>query len=80
MIFRARATRGLRRPSLDARSRRSISPHPWGNNERAWMSKFRCFPTRPQRSHLVLLLRRAISLVKPSSPPTALSAISLGSG
>ena len=28
MIFCARATRGLRRPSLDARSRRSISPHP----------------------------------------------------
>jgi hypothetical protein len=30
MIFCARATRGLRRPSLDARSRRSISPHPYG--------------------------------------------------
>jgi hypothetical protein len=29
MIFYARATRGLRRPSLDARSGRSISPHPW---------------------------------------------------
>ena len=28
MIFCARATRGLRRPSLDARSGRSISPHP----------------------------------------------------
>ena len=28
MIFCARATRDLRRPSLDARSRRSISPHP----------------------------------------------------
>ena len=28
MIFCARATRGLRRPSLDARSRRSISPIP----------------------------------------------------
>jgi hypothetical protein len=27
MIFCARATRGLRRPSLDTRSRRSISPH-----------------------------------------------------
>src|SRR5882672_4263358 len=36
MIFCARATRGLRRPSLDARSRRSISPHPWRENERAW--------------------------------------------
>jgi len=28
MIFCARATRGLRRPSLDARSGRSISPIP----------------------------------------------------
>jgi hypothetical protein len=28
MIFYARATRGLRRPSLDARSGRSISLHP----------------------------------------------------
>jgi hypothetical protein len=28
MIFCARATRGLRRPSLDTRSGRSISPHP----------------------------------------------------
>ena len=28
MIFCARATRGLRRPSLDARSGSSISPHP----------------------------------------------------
>jgi len=29
MIFCARATRGRRLPSLDARSGRSISPHPW---------------------------------------------------
>jgi hypothetical protein len=29
MIFYARATRGLRRPSLNARSGRSFSPHPW---------------------------------------------------
>jgi hypothetical protein len=36
MIFCTRATRGLRRPSLDARSGRSISPHPWRDNERAW--------------------------------------------
>jgi hypothetical protein len=36
MIFCARATRGLRRPSLDARSRRSISPHPERHNEQAW--------------------------------------------
>jgi hypothetical protein len=36
MIFCARATRGLRRPSLDARSGRSISPYPWRENERAW--------------------------------------------
>ena len=28
MIFCARATRGLRRPSVDARSGRSIKPHP----------------------------------------------------
>jgi len=28
MIFCARATRGRRLPSLDARNRRSISPHP----------------------------------------------------
>jgi hypothetical protein len=28
MIFCARATRGLERPSLDARSGRSVSPHP----------------------------------------------------
>ena len=35
MIFCARATRGLRRPSLDARSGRSISPHPLGDNEQA---------------------------------------------
>jgi len=36
MIFCARATRGLGRPSLDARSGRSISPHPWRENEQAW--------------------------------------------
>ena len=36
MIFRARATRGRGLPSLDARSGRSISPHPWGDNEQAW--------------------------------------------
>jgi len=36
MIFCARATRGLRRPSLDARSERSISPHPGREHERAW--------------------------------------------
>ena len=36
MIFCARATRGLRKPSLDVRSGRSISPHPWGDNEQAW--------------------------------------------
>ena len=28
MIFHARATRGRGLPSLDARSRRSLSPHP----------------------------------------------------
>ena len=36
MIFCARATRGRRLPSLDARSGRSISPHPWRENKRAW--------------------------------------------
>jgi hypothetical protein len=36
MIFCARATRDLRRSSLDARSRRSISPHPERHNEQAW--------------------------------------------
>jgi hypothetical protein len=36
MIFCARATRGRRLPSLDARSGRSISPHPQRDNERAW--------------------------------------------
>ncbi len=40
MIFRARATRGLGRPSLDARSGRSISPHPWRGNELAWRELF----------------------------------------
>ena len=55
MIFFARATRGLpstqlgtlslskgRRPSLDARSRRSISPHPWRDNEQAWTEQVYC--------------------------------------
>ena len=36
MIFCARATRGRRLPSLDARSGRSFSPHPWRENEQAW--------------------------------------------
>ena len=36
MISCARATRGLGRPSLDARSGRSIRPHPRRENERAW--------------------------------------------
>jgi len=36
MIFCARATRGRGLPSLDARSGRSISPHPWRDNEQAW--------------------------------------------
>jgi hypothetical protein len=36
MIFCARATRGRGLPSLDARSGRSISPHPWRENEQAW--------------------------------------------
>jgi hypothetical protein len=36
MIFCARATRGRGLPSLDARSGRSISPHPQRENKRAW--------------------------------------------
>ena len=36
MIFCARGTRGRGLPSLDARSGRSISPHPWIENEQAW--------------------------------------------
>src|ERR1700704_4633993 len=36
LISCARATRGLRRPSLDARNGRSISPHPCIDTERAW--------------------------------------------
>jgi hypothetical protein len=36
MIFCARATRGRGLPSLDARSGRSISPHPQTENKRAW--------------------------------------------
>jgi len=36
MIFCARATRGLRRLSLDACSGRSLSPHPWRASERTW--------------------------------------------
>ena len=36
MIFCARATRGRGLPSLDARSGRSISFHPWRANEQAW--------------------------------------------
>ncbi len=40
MIFCARATRGLRRPSLDTRSGRSISPHPLKGDERAWREHY----------------------------------------
>jgi hypothetical protein len=46
MIFCARATRGLRKPSLDARSRRPISPHPRRDNERAWKDYLLSLPTR----------------------------------
>ena len=51
MIFCARATRGLRRPSLDARSGRSISPHPWKIASRLegsirWMTVARCAQSR----------------------------------
>ena len=40
MIFCARATRGLGRPSLDARNGRSVSPHPLRENEQAWKDQF----------------------------------------
>src|SRR6266850_1509181 len=36
MIFCARATRGRGLPSLDARSGRSVSLHPWRENKQAW--------------------------------------------
>jgi hypothetical protein len=36
LISCARVTRGLRRPSLDARSGISISPHPLRDIEQAW--------------------------------------------
>ena len=36
MIFCARATRGRRLPSLDARNGRSFSTHPSRDNEQAW--------------------------------------------
>ena len=41
LISCARATRGLRRPSLDARSRSSISPHSLRDNEQAWREHYR---------------------------------------
>jgi hypothetical protein len=39
MIFCARATRGLRRPSLDARTmgNRQATPHDWTEGEKWWM-------------------------------------------
>ncbi len=39
MNFCARATRGRVLPSLDVRSGRSISPHPWRENEQAWRDR-----------------------------------------
>ena len=38
MIFCARATRGLRRPSLDARTmgKRQATPHDWAEGEKWW--------------------------------------------
>jgi hypothetical protein len=50
MIFCARATRGLRRPSLDARSGRSISLHPLRDNERAWKDHLYRFDARNRGS------------------------------
>jgi hypothetical protein len=45
MIFCARATRGLRRPSLDARSGRSISHHPQERTRR--LGRIICSLVRP---------------------------------
>ena len=51
MISCARATRGLRRPSLDVRSRSSISPHPWEKTSKLgvinrWAVLGRCAQSR----------------------------------
>jgi hypothetical protein len=47
MIFCARATRGLGRPSLDARNGRSVSPHPLRENEQAWKDQSLVARLRP---------------------------------
>ena len=66
MIFCARATRGLGRPSLDARSGSSISPHPWRETERVWRDETgvaRC-PSCSQNAHdQNVLVRRAQSRI-----------------
>jgi len=43
LIFCARATRGCGLPSLDARSGRSISLHPWRDNDQAWRKHLSCW-------------------------------------
>jgi len=50
MIFCARATRGLRRPSLDARSGRSISPHPLERERASLEGAFISFDARNRGS------------------------------
>ena len=55
MIFCARATRGRGLPSLDARRGRSISPHPWRNNERVWRDYF--IRTRSMRAVKIAIIR-----------------------
>jgi len=87
MIFCARATRGLpstqlgtlslskgRRPSLNARSGRSISPHPWRDNERAWKDQlFRSTraiedrPGYPLKAKERIVKMRAVGII-PAAP------------
>ena len=56
MVSYARATRGLRRPSLNARSGSSISPHPQRDNEQAWRDRLkvlvRCAQSRIDQATL----------------------------
>jgi len=58
MIFLARATRALRRASLNARSRRSFSPHPEEvTSKLGWIYFYGEIPTlRGREGNLVVLL------------------------
>jgi hypothetical protein len=73
MIFCARATRGLRRPSLDARSGRSISLHPLRDNERAWKDHLYRFDARNRGStRLPLIMTWGIGLPRAVKDHSAL--------